>query len=243
MRYYELQSTPGDKLVWKGHYSAGRRWMLPSVDCPECGIWATGYSLPLVDLSACPQRIELIPQMPVSLARYTQLLEYAQPYAPDAPLGPGQHLGPLVGTSTGRFGPVHCYPSWELVVRADTLARLEAAGLRGLIPVPTRISQRSKSAPPLIELYAPRVAQFIPEGPHKDACPVCGRPPRRAGRTDVLDGSTIPDADVFGATNSLVPIVSERFVEVASALGPSDVIYRERSVQDLRGDSPAAQLH
>ncbi|RJS19554.1 hypothetical protein DRW03_21210 [Corallococcus sp. H22C18031201] len=242
MRYYELRETPADKLAWTGHYSAGRRWMIPSINCPSCGIWSFGYSLPLVDLSACPERAELIPQMPVSPEHCARLIEYARPYAPDAPLGPGESLGPLVGTSSGRFGPIHACPTWELVVREDALRSLQAAGLRGLLPVPTRISQRSKSAQPLIELYAPRVARFMTSG-LQPPCAVCARPARRTGRLDALDPASIPDVDVFGAENSIVPIVSERFVEVALTLGPSDVIYREVPVQDLRGDAPAAQIH
>jgi uncharacterized double-CXXCG motif protein len=239
MRYFSIESLRGDQaLQWSGTYRASHRWRLSGVDCPKEGIWAGMRALPSVDLSSVAEPVLSNPRGPTSFEEYKRLVALVRPFVPsDLPVGAGSSFGPMVGFAQGRFGPVTCWPSWEVVLREDAVELLKAEGLTGVIAVRMELRSRRSTMPALYELEARPLARLHPDciGDFKTPpCPVCGRPevfplpPKRW-----LLRSTVPEGlDVFGVHGANLHVVSERFVETVQRLGPSDVHYQELPVRD-----------
>ncbi|RKG57363.1 hypothetical protein D7V80_39815 [Corallococcus sp. CA054B] len=234
MRYFSIESPSFDEpRQWSGKYRARHRWHLSGVDCPRFGPWAWMDAFPSVDLSAVEEPVLAEPKGPMSVAEYDRLVALIRPFVPSVlPIRAGGSFGPMIGTAQGRFGPVTCYPSWELVLREDAVELLQAEGLRGIIAVRMELRSRRSTMPALYELEARPLARLHPDciGEWKTpACDLCGKPesfslpPKRW-----LLRSSIPEGlDVFGIEGASPRVVSERFVETVQRLGPSDVHYRE----------------
>ena len=238
MRYFELR-TPHYEAprIWTGSYQADARWMLPGVECPTCGETWSGIALsyPSVDLSQQPLRTELETPHLVPFERYARLLEQVRTWLPPgAQLEPGTTLGPLVGTAEGTFGPLVLRDPWKLLVRADALDTLRAAGLQGLVPVRAELTARGASIPALHELELAARGRLYPPGP--SPCETCGRVDATMPEECRLEGASLPaDLDVFRLTDAVTMIVAtEHFVEVARGLGPVDVLFREIPVSGRR---------
>ncbi|MHA7627707.1 SitI6 family double-CXXCG motif immunity protein [Corallococcus sp. M7] len=238
MRYFEL-STPRDldNVHWSGTYRATRKWCLPGIDCPRCTPWSGMLAYPSVDLSNLTENDSLTSGWPQPLEEYARRAALVRPYVPqELPIEPGCSFGPLVGTSMGRFGPVTARPSWEVLVREDTLASIQEAGLKGIIPVRAELRNRRTKELPQYELEARSLVKLHPaciqDRDRVPTCEYCGRngfslPPERW-----LLGASIPtDLDLFGVEDTTRIVVSERFVDTVNRLGPSDVVYREISVE------------
>ncbi|MCY1033564.1 double-CXXCG motif protein [Corallococcus sp. BB11-1] len=234
MRYFEVKSPQWDAPAhWSGAYRASHRWHLPGVDCPRCGSWAGMGAYPSVDLSGVEEPVLAKVTGPTSFAEYMRLVSLVRPCLPSAiPIKGGSSFGPMVGTARGKFGPITCWPSWEVVLREDAVELLKAEGLNGIIAVRMELKSRRSTTPTLYELESRPLAKLHPDciGEWKTPpCDVCGRPemfdlpPKRW-----LLRSSIPDGlDVFGLEGANPRVVSERFVEVLQKLGPADVTYRE----------------
>ncbi|RKH35380.1 hypothetical protein D7Y13_17690 [Corallococcus praedator] len=239
MRYFEIRSPRWDEPGhWSGEYRALHRWHLPGVECPKCGTWAGMGAYPSVALSALEEPALAKVTGPVHFAEYMRLAGLVRTYLPPGiPIKGGSSFGPMVGTARGRFGPVTCWPSWEVVLREDAVELLKAEGLNGVIAVRMELKSRRSTTPALYELEARPLARLHPDciGEWKTPpCDVCGRPemfdlpPKRW-----LLRSSIPEGlDVFGLEGANPRVVSERFVEVIQRLGPADVTYRELPAAD-----------
>ncbi|WP_372338351.1 SitI6 family double-CXXCG motif immunity protein [Corallococcus llansteffanensis] len=220
---------------WSGTYRAKRKWYVPSQLCPRCEAWGGMQAYPSVDLSSLPDNdslAEIWPQAPEEVARRVALV---RPFVPPAlPLEPGCRLGPLVGTAHGHFGPVTVWPSWQVLVREDARDLLQSSGLQGIIPVRAELRTRRTKEQALYELEARPLAKLHPACIYdrEPTCPFCGRhgftlPPKRW-----LLGESVPTGlDLFGVEETTRIVVSERFVDTVNRLGPSDVVYREITVE------------
>ncbi|CAM4197837.1 SitI6 family double-CXXCG motif immunity protein [Corallococcus exiguus] len=238
MRYFEV-STPRDldSFHWSGSYRAERQWYLPSVLCQRCETWGVMTAYPSVDLSTLPEKDELKSVWPQPLEEYVRRKALVLPFVPpEIQLEPGCQFGPLVGRAMGRFGPVTAMPSWQVLVREDTLAAIQEAGLNGIIPVRAELRNRRTKELPQYELEARPLVKLHPACiQDRDRVPTCGYcgshgfylPPERW-----LLGESIPAGlDLFGVEDTTRIVVSERFVDTVNRLGPSDVVYREISVE------------
>jgi uncharacterized double-CXXCG motif protein len=140
-------------------------------------------------------------------------------------------FGPLRGTAQGTFGPVTAKDDWEVLVREDALEQLQAAGIRGLIPVRAELEGLANTR--LFELELPVRGLLhrnsLLEGPR---CRTCGCQEVSISPECWLDGDSLPhDVDLFRPANAVtVTVVSERFVESVQALGPSDIVFNEIAV-------------
>ncbi|RKG61037.1 hypothetical protein D7X30_09080 [Corallococcus sp. AB011P] len=238
MRYFEV-STPRDldNFHWSGSYRAERRWALPSILCPRCDAWGGMTAYPSVDLSALPEKDELKSGWPQTREEYQRRAALVRPFVPpELQLEPGCMFGPLVGTAIGRFGPVTALPSWQVLVREDTLAAIQEARLKGIIPVRAELRNRRTKELPQYELEARPLVKLHPaciqDRDRVPTCDYCGRhgfslPPERW----LLSASIPTDLDLFGVEETTRIVVSERFVDTVNQLGPSDVVYREISVE------------
>lgn len=199
---------------------------------------------PTVDLSTLAERGAFEEPRVEPHAEYTRLAERIRPLLPpDVAPEPGMQLGPLRGTARGTFGPITARYGWEVLVRSDALARLRAAGIRGLMPVRAELQGLEQKAPALYELELP-VAGLL----HRDVvfqgprCRTCGWNEVRIAPEGWLDGDSLPpDLDVFRPANATTyTVASERFVDVVRSLEPSDVVFRELVVIP---DSRSSSLH
>jgi uncharacterized double-CXXCG motif protein len=232
MRYFELR-TPlfGTPRVWTGTYQAEARWMLPGVECPTCKETWSGIALayPSVDLSRHPSREEFETPRPEPFERFARLLEEVRPLLPSgAQVEPGTTFGPLVGTARGLFGPLVLRDPWKPLVREDALLTMQAAGLRGLVPVRAQLFPRDDV--PLPALYELELAAHGRlETPGTPPCPTCGRVEAEMPEVCRLDAASLPtERDVFRLSDAVtLVVVTERFVEVARSLGPMDVHFSE----------------
>nr|WP_253899895.1 double-CXXCG motif protein [Corallococcus carmarthensis] len=226
-----------DNFHWSGSYRAERRWYLPSILCPRCEAWGGMTAYPSVDLSSLPEKDELKSVWPQTREEYQRRAALVRPFVPpEIQLEAGCRFGPLVGTAIGRFGPVTALPSWQVLVREDTLTALQEAGLKGIIPVRAELRNRRTKELPQYELEARPLVKLHPaciqDRDRVPTCDYCGRhgfslPPERW-----LLGESIPaDLDLFGVDETTRIVVSERFVETVNRLGPSDVVYREITVE------------
>ncbi|NOK39644.1 hypothetical protein D7W79_17755 [Corallococcus exercitus] len=239
MRYFELTEPEDlDSLQWSGSYRAERRWYLPSILCPRCDAWGGMTAYPSVDLSALPEKDELKSGWPQTREEYERRAALVRPFVPpEIQLEPGCRLGPLVGTAMGRFGPITAWPSWQVLVREDALTLIQEAGLKGIIPVRAELRNRRTKELPQYELEARPLAKLHPACiQDRDRVPTClescgnhgfSLPPERW-----LHGESLPTGlDLFGVEGTTRIVVSERFVDAVNRLGPSDVVYREITVE------------
>ncbi|NPD22838.1 SitI6 family double-CXXCG motif immunity protein [Corallococcus exiguus] len=237
MRYFSVDSLNFDESgMWSGEYRARHRWHLPGVECPRCGTWSGSGAYPSVDLSSLSEPALDEVRGPTNFEEYRRLVALVRPLLPaDVPVKGGTSFGPMRGTAQGRFGPVTCYPPWELVLREDVVELLKSKGLQGIIAVRMEFRSRRSTMPALYEVEARPLAKLHPDciGEFKTPpCSVCGRPesyslpPKRW-----LLRSAVPEGlDVFGIAGARLRVVSERFVETVQRLGPSDVHYQELPV-------------
>ncbi|NOK37654.1 hypothetical protein D7W79_24305 [Corallococcus exercitus] len=233
MRFYEIDIVRPDlPRRWTGHIMTERTWTLPGVECPTCGeTWSGQQMLPTVDVTDLPQQGLLRKPRVVPYAEFTALTaglasRLPRGLAPE----PGMQLGPLRGSAEGAFGPLTTQDGWDLLVREDALSRLQQQGLNGLIPVRLEVEGFGSEAPFLYELefhVAGRLApEDVQEGPQ---CPTCGWREVRISPEHALEADSLPnDLDVFLPVNATTYLmVTERFVQAAQRLGPSDLMFRE----------------
>lgn len=162
MRYCSIERMNFDEPgQWRGKYRARHRWHLSGVDCPRFGPWARMDAFPSVDLSAVEEPVLAEPKGPMSVAEYNRLVALIRPFVPpELPVRAGGSFGPMVGTAQGRFGPVTCWPSWEVVLREDAVDLLKAEGLQGVIAVRMDLRARQSTMPALYGLEARPLARL-----------------------------------------------------------------------------------
>lgn len=125
------------------------------------------------------------------------------------------------------------YYPWQLLVRRDALARLQAEGVQGLKGCRAELRFRQKNPPELFELELLPRGQAHPEclPEHRpEPCPKCGRKAWARPEELILRASSLPqDLDAFRLEDFLTAIIaSERFVETARRLGyEQDILFRE----------------
>jgi uncharacterized double-CXXCG motif protein len=234
MRYYWLRTVR--ELRYSGSYSAAHRWGLPGVHCPECdAIWSYGVdAYPSADLAQLPEQEKYSARLEEDYSEFERLREQVRPLVPPGvPLWPGTKFGPLTGTAKGDFGPFLMVAPWELLLRRETLDRLQAEGVQGLKGCRTALRFRKKDPPELLEL------ELLPRGRvHPDClpqdlppiCPKCGRIGWTRPEDLILEQSSLPKSlDIFRLSDFLTAVIaSERFVETSRRLGyEQDLVFRE----------------
>ncbi|GMU07442.1 MULTISPECIES: SitI6 family double-CXXCG motif immunity protein [Corallococcus] len=233
MRFYEVDIVRPDlPRRWTGHVVAERAWTLPGVECPTCGeTWSGQQTLPTVDVTDLPQQGLLREPRVVPYAEFTALTAGLASRLPRGLVPePGMQLGPLRGSARGTFGPLTTQDGWDLLVRGDALTRLQQGGLKGLVPVRMELEGLGPEALPLYELELPIAGRLDPadvlEGPR---CQTCGWREVRISPEHALEVDSLPDdLDVFLPANATTYLmVTERFVQAAQRLGPSDLMFRE----------------
>jgi uncharacterized double-CXXCG motif protein len=240
MRFYRITEDPAARYT--GDLSdAAHPWGLPGMHCPNCGTvggW-TGLQYPCVDLSGLPiEELEKLSDgWPVPYEEFVRRRELVRPLAPEgALLKTGTEFGALTGTGKGRFGQFFMQNPWSLFVQREALARLQAAGLRGLQGCPVNVRFRTKLAPELWEL------QFQAQGllhpaclppDRKPPCPLCERHDVSLPETHWLDAGSLPDdVDVFRLSNwPTFIIATQRMVDAVQHLELDGVVFREMEVR------------
>lgn len=238
MRFYWLRDVKHPR--YSGHYDYGNKWCLPGVHCPLCqATWSVaGEAYPSVDLSHLPteEQKKYQPRVEEDYAEFERLREQVRSLAPPGVhLWPGTLLGPMNGAARGEFGPLLLAHPWTLLMRRETMERLQAEGVRGLKGCRTELRFRGKNPPELLEMEVlPRGLLHpacFPEFP--PACPKCERKGLKLPDEPMLDAATLPEElDVFRPTNGLTMIVgTERFVVAVRRLGyEQDIAFRELKV-------------
>jgi uncharacterized double-CXXCG motif protein len=209
------------------------------------GAW-TGGAYPSVDLSHLPtqEQKKYSARVEEDYAEFERLREQVRPLVPvGVDLWPGTQFGPLDGSAQGEFGPLVLALSWELLMRPEPLARLQAEGLRGLKGCRTALRFRKKNPPELLEMELLPRGQLhpdcLPERP--PPCPKCGRDYFKRPEELILDAATLPqDLDLFRLAGFLTMIIgTERFVEAVQRLGyEHDIAFRELPVRGAQNPSP-----
>jgi len=237
MRFYLVDDVPNPR--YSGGYDYGHQWGLPGVHCPVCNdTWAsTGEAYPSVDLSYLPaeEQKKYLPRVEEDYEEFERLREQVRPLVPaGARLWPGTQLGPLIGLARGEFGPLVLFYAWELLMRRESLERLQAEGLRGLKGCRTALRFRKKNPPELLEM------ELLPRGRrHPDCllerpppCPKCKGDSAKWPEEPILDAATLPqDLDLFRLADFMRIICTERFVEAVRRLGyEQDIAFRELPV-------------
>lgn len=229
MRFFRIRSDTSPRYT--GELNATHKWGLPGMrPCPVCGLGGAvlGLEYPCADLSSlpAPELKKLSNPAPVPLEELERLRDLVRPLAPrNAVLEPGTELGPLIGTGSGTFGPLFMQADWTLCMRDEALARLRAAGLRGLEAGPVDMRFRGKNPPHLVNLQLEVQGRFHPScltWTRRPPCSRCGSSDVEGPMPDpiVLDGNTLPeDTDLFRLTDAPgIIIATARFVEAATRL-------------------------
>jgi uncharacterized double-CXXCG motif protein len=210
---------------------------MPGVHCPLCGaIWNTpALAYPCVDLSGHPERHRFEkPRLEDDFSEFERLCALVRPLMPPrALLQPGTSFGSLVGTATGRLGPLVLLPSdFHLLTSPNTLAALQSEGVRGLLACPAELRSRRKEQPELLELQIESHGLLHPDclPPGKAApCAKCGRYDFSLPREPILDAASLPlHLDVFRLANfGTVLVATERFKEAVERHAPHCLSFRE----------------
>jgi uncharacterized double-CXXCG motif protein len=233
-RFFLLDEDRAAAAKYGGYFKAWHEWLLPGVRCPVCGAtWAeTGHHYPCVDLSQLPEWGEFVKARPEPLAEFLRLRELVRPLAPpNAGLPPGTGFGPLVGRAFGELGPISWVGGQKLLMRREVLERLQAEGVRGLVPCPTELRFRQKDPPELLELQVEPHGQLHtdcipPDAPH---CSTCGRHAFKWPDEPILDVASLPtDRDLFRLGNFATMIIgTERFMDAVRRLELDGIFFRE----------------
>ncbi|MBN8230586.1 hypothetical protein JYK02_24025 [Corallococcus macrosporus] len=233
MRFYEVDIVRPDlPRRWTGHLQTERTWTLPGVECPTCGeTWSGQQTLPTVDVTDLPQQGLLREPRVVP---YVEFMALTAGLASRLPRGiapePGMQLGPLRGSAEGIFGPLTTRDGWDLLVRKDALSQLQQEGLNGLIPARVEVEGLGPEAPALYELEFHIAGRLDPSDVLEGSpCPSCGWREVRISPEHALEADSLPKGlDVFLPANATTYLmVTERFVQAAQRLGPSDLVFRE----------------
>ncbi len=221
-----------------GEAHGAHKWKLPGARCHTCGAtWGgVGHQYPCVDLSQLPERKEFEKARPEPFTEFARLRELVRPLAPpNAPLPPGTRFGPLMGTAVGKL-PAFTWIIDVLLVRRETLERLQAEGVRGLRGCRTELRFRQKNPPELLELQIEPHGQlhpdcFLPDVP--SPCATCGRLGLRRPDGPILDAASLPKSlDLFRVGNFATMVIgTERFVEAVLRLELDGLTLRELPIQ------------
>jgi uncharacterized double-CXXCG motif protein len=236
LKFYKADEDTS--LGYTGRLEAVNKWCLPGVQpCSTCraGGGFPWLSYPCVDLSSLPahELKRLSDPWPVPREEFRRLRELVRPLAPSwALLEPGAQLGPCTGKGSGRFGPLFMQDSAALFMRAEALAQLRSAGVRGLQGGPVDVRFRGKSPPELLQLQLELHGLLHPDclpAEREPPCPECGNPGFDWPKVVILDAASLPtDVDVFRHRQGWATvIVTERFVEAVRRLGLDGVTFQE----------------
>ncbi|MFP2926063.1 double-CXXCG motif protein [Pyxidicoccus sp. 3LG] len=234
-RYFWLREDRAATARHKGGFNAGHRWGLPGASCDACGVtWSSsGHLYPAVDLSRLPAQGEFEEPRPEPFAEFARLRELVRPLAPpSATLPPGTGFGPLVGTAHGDLGPLTWQGSSLLLLRRDTLERLHAEGIRGLLGARTELRWRQKNPPEMLELQLEPHGRLHPDCIPPDEpppCQTCGRFGLTRPDEPILDAVSLPtDLDLFRVGNFATMLIgTERFMEAVRRLELEGITFRE----------------
>ncbi|MFP2930323.1 double-CXXCG motif protein [Pyxidicoccus sp. 3LG] len=233
-RYFWLREDKPVADKYGGYFDASNKWGLPGASCHTCGVtWSSaGHRYPCIDLSHLTECREFEKARPEPFSEFARLRELVRPLAPpDVDLPPGTRFGPLVGRATGEFAAVSLYAAMLLVQR-DAVERLQAEGVRGLLPCPTLMRLRKKDPPELLDL------QIEPHGRlHADCippdvpppCTTCGRHGFSRPDEPILDAASLPTAlDLFRVGNFATMLIgTERFMDAVRSLELDGLTFRE----------------
>jgi uncharacterized double-CXXCG motif protein len=151
---------------------------------------------------------------------------------PNATLPPGTDFGPMVGTARGDLGPLTWQGSSLLLLRRDTLERLQAEGLRGLLGARTELRWRQKNPPEMLELQLEPLGRLHPDCIPPDEpppCPTCGRFGLTRPDEPILDAASLPtDRDLFRVGNFATMLIgTERVMDAVRRLELDGITFRE----------------
>jgi uncharacterized double-CXXCG motif protein len=241
VKFYRVQQNKAPR--YSGDLNAAHRWGLPGVEpCPACGVGGEGTTAaqyPCVDLSGLPalELKRLSDSWPVQRGEFVRLRELVRPLAPDgAVLKPGVRLGPLEGSGSGYFGQIFMQNPWSLCMRREALARLQSAGVHGLLGCPINVRFRAASPPELLDVQLESQGRFHPHcvPPAEPPCPKCGYSKGyRLPDPYWLDAASLSSrVDVFRlADASTLIIASERMVDAVRRLELDGVTFQELDVR------------
>jgi uncharacterized double-CXXCG motif protein len=222
--FYEITSS--SEPTWSSTCRVRRRWDLPSVEsCPSCRATVGSFlAYPTVDLSELPEARKLKPR-PASFEEYVRLRELVRPYCPPgAPLAPGTGLGPLVGSTRGKWGAFTVVDLASLFVREDALQAME--NLRGIVPSWPEF--RRPPSPAVAELqllpYGRLAPDCFPPG-RREPCTVCGCDGELRPLRYWVDPASLPThLDAFRLADFPgIIVVSEQFASVVRRFEPNDI--------------------
>ncbi|MCP3142322.1 SitI6 family double-CXXCG motif immunity protein [Pyxidicoccus xibeiensis] len=234
-RFFWLREDRAATARYTGDFNAGRKWSLPGARCSACGAtWsATGHQYPSVDLSHLPERGEFEKPRSEPYAELARLRERVRLLAPPtATLPPGTGFGPLVGTARGDLGPLTWQGNYLLLLRRDTLDRLQAEGARGLLGCRTELQWKQRNPPEFLELQIEPHGQLHPDCIPSDVpppCTTCGRYGISRPDEPMIDASSLPsELDLFRVGNFATMLVgTERFMDAVRRLDLDGISFRE----------------
>ena len=234
-RFFELREDSAATARYKGDLNATHKWALPGVECSTCGATWSGWGddYPSVDLSHLPERREFERARPEPFSEFARLRELVRPLAPPgSELPPGTQFGPLVGTAHGDLGPLTWQGDSLLLLRRDTLERLRAEGVRGLLGCRTELRWRQKNPPEMLELQIEPRGRLHPDCLPPDLpppCATCGRSELRLPDEPILAAASLPaDLDLFRIGDYTTVIVgTEHFKNAVRRLELDGIAFRE----------------
>src|SRR6185436_8250346 len=122
-----------DEDHWsRSDIKALHRWTLPGIECPFCkdiwGVTALAYpSINTPNLKLTKKRGSL----PVAYQEFQNILESVRPLVTkNQVIKPGTEFGPLEGRATGAVGDFAWVHSWYLLIRDESLRRLNELGFK-----------------------------------------------------------------------------------------------------------------
>lgn len=218
-----------------GEVDGWHKLSLPGLRCHTCGAtWSNvGHDYPSIDLSQLPERREFEKPRPEPFPEFARLRELVRPLAPpSAELPPGTGFGPLVGRAWGNFGPIAWVAGLKLLMRRDTLERLQAEGVRGLLGCRTELRFRQKNPPELLELQIEPHGRLHPDCIPPDEpppCPTCGRQGFSRPDEPILEAASLPpELDLFRVGNFTTMLIgTERFMDAVRRLELDGIKFQE----------------
>ena len=238
MRYFSIEQD--ETSGYSGYVNGTHKWGLPGVfRCPTClSTWGeNSRAYPSVDLTSVTSLANFEEARTEPIEEYERLCAMVLPFLPPgALLEPGVSLGPLVGTATGRFGPLSSPWPWWLLLQREALSQLQAEGIRGLKGCPHQLRFRQRHPPELLELEFVDAGRLHPDclpSERKPPCPRCGRERRTLPEHPLLNATTLPvHLDLFRLVDfSTVLICTERFVDACHRLDLDGVSFRPLPVR------------
>ncbi len=172
---YVLAPSPSSFPALRYQIIASYAVSLPSIKCPECGIWSSaGIAYPSMRDRAVLETVFDLGENPVDVDKWPEITKRIRSVLnDDRYLEPGAAFGPLDGEFYGNPSPLMWVNPWTPLISRELYDRLQSRDIE--ISVAPAQLKGMKHATTILELEIWPLARLAIKDISAKTCKICGR--------------------------------------------------------------------